>query len=338
MPICEDITWPNRRVQTSDYINPIYNPDLYSSLSVVPTDTPHPDNYLPVIQIWDKILDYCNKVGMRVVLDMHCLAPNADNVLGGGGRWYTTTNPGDAGATAGVTGEPRSEQQWIDAWKFLANRYKNNSAVIGFDMMNEPHASTWDNDPNTGWPAAVERCANQVHQINPNLLIFVEGVAGNVDYTGVTGGQVWGSLWAGNLTGVATRPVTLNVPNKVVYSPHEYSTAGAGSPPWLTDSHFPGFMPGIWRTAWGYIAEQGLAPLWIGEFGANFAGGGNTIDNAWISGLCNYIIANKVNYAYWALNPGGTPNGILSGNDWVNVIQEDLDRIAPILSPSYTSN
>jgi endoglucanase len=214
----------------------------------------------------------------------------------------------------------------------LANRYKNQPAVCGFDLVNEPYNCTWDNNANTGWPAAAERCANAIHAVNPNLLIFVEGVAGQVNYSAAGGSSSWGDLWGRNLTGVATRPVVLNTPNKLVYSAHDYGTVGAGSPPWLTDSHFPGFMPQIWDISFGYITKNNIAPIFLGEFGGNF-NPPNSIDQQWITALCSYINTNNIHWAYWSLNPGTQPNGIFSlANDWKTVQQAQLDAISTLIS------
>jgi endoglucanase len=70
------------------------------------------------------------------------------------------------------------------SWCFIAGRY-NDDVIIGFDLKNEPHgsygegenAAKWDGstDPNN-WRQAAEEIAASVLQVNPNLLVFVEGV------------------------------------------------------------------------------------------------------------------------------------------------------------------
>lgn len=56
------------------------------------------------------------------------------------------------------------------------------------------------------WHAAAERCANILQSVNPDLLIFVEGLS-----------------YASDLTGVMKHPIQLTVPNHVVYEAHDYS-------------------------------------------------------------------------------------------------------------------
>ena len=430
MPICEDVTWPGTKPLASAIIDPNLNGDLYSSLSSPPSATPSA-NQLTVDLIYDKIIDYCASQNMYVILDMHCLAPNTNNVVGTGGKWYTTTNPGDTGTTTGADGEVRSEAQWISAWTWLANHYKDQPFVVGFDLINEPHACTWDRDPNTGLVGAYERAAAAIHAVNPNVIIVCEGIAGNAlfpygdpiidtvsqtavtlvggvstlvevtpasmtnihvggsvdfeiyghpNWEGVTvtavtattfsgwfqhahpigtsinfGGTQWGCLWGGNLTGVggkwmassdaagldqygqpkqgtATQP-SIPIPNKLMYSPHEYGTDGAGAGgPWLQDPGFPGIMPTVYDIMWGYIAKQGIAPIWIGELGtkfANIATVGST-DYKWWNAISSYCNANGINFAIWALPPGGDPVGLLQ-NDWVTPIPEELAALQAVL-------
>lgn len=331
IPICEDVTWPGRTITAGNYVNVQLNPSLFIA-GGDPFATPQPIR--PAIECLDLFVEHAASLGMRVVLDMHCLAPNTDNTQGTGGLWYTTANPGDQGGTAGTIGEPRSEAQWIAAWTFLANRYKNQPAVCGFDLVNEPHNGTWDDDPLTGMPAAYERCAAAIHAINPNVLIICEGVYGVHQFPG---GQYWGTIWSGDLVGVRTRPVVTTVPNRVVYSPHDYAQDGAmgggqQGPSWLYEPDFPANMPEVWGFMWGYLAEEGIAPLWIGEFGATF-GAGKTVNNQWVAALHEYTNAHNISWAYWCYNngPESLP-GILSSTDWKTVNQNIMTALQPMIA------
>lgn len=311
LPICEDITWPNRKIIGTNTINARLNPDFLAVPLEPGSTVGNSSNLIDSILILDKVIEHCGALGIRVILDMHCLAPNTDNAAGTLGKWYTTSTPGAAGGTTGNSGEPRNEEQWIQAWEFLAERYKDNPVVCGFDLINEPHNCTWDDDPLTGLPAALERCAERVHAINPDVLILCAGVAGNVIFPL---GEEWGTIWGGNLTGVRSRPIQITHQNKVVYTPHEYANMGAGSGPnWLYDSRFPGFMPEyIWDELWGYIAKEGIAPLFIGEFGGNF-NSGQTMQLQWINEFSNYMATTKQSWAYWSANASGNNNDGLQG-------------------------
>ncbi len=130
---------------------------------------------LTPIQILDKIVDKADALGMRIILDNHRSSAGAGP--NGNGHWI------DSGYT---------EQQWIDTWKMLAGRYAGDPTVIGADLANEPHAATW-----SAWSAAAERAGNAIHTVNPDWLIFVEGVGS------FEGSNYW---WGGKPQGRRDRP------------------------------------------------------------------------------------------------------------------------------------
>ena len=87
-------------------------------------------------QIMDQVIQRAGERGLKVILDRHRPTAAGQTEL-----WYT---------------DHVSEQQWIDNWVMLANRYRENPTVIGADLDNEPHgAATWgDGNPQTDWRAA----------------------------------------------------------------------------------------------------------------------------------------------------------------------------------------
>src|SRR5260370_9616198 len=85
-----------------------------------------------------------------------------------------------------------------------------------------------------------------LHQVDPDLLIRCEGLN-----------------YAGDLTGVASHPVRLAKPGKVVYSMHDYSWSN--HPAGQTQAAYIQQM----TTNGGHLLNQGIAPVWVGEFGDN---------------------------------------------------------------------
>ncbi|HEY6404256.1 MAG TPA: glycoside hydrolase family 5 protein [Blastocatellia bacterium] len=150
------------------------------------------------LQIMDKIIDYSGQIGLRVFLDRH--RPDA---AGQSALWYTSAY---------------SEARWIADWRMLATRYNGNTTVVGADLHNEPHdPACWGcGDMNRDWRLAAERAGNAILSVNPNWLIIVEG-------TDIVNGDAY--WWGGNLIGAATAPVRLNVPNRLVYSAHDYPSS-----------------------------------------------------------------------------------------------------------------
>ena len=328
LPLCQDVTWPGRRITTGNSISANRNPDFLVDPTLTGSATG--SQVKPAIECLDLIIDHCERLGIRVILDMHCLAPNTDNALGTMGKWYTTETPDAPGATQGTTGEPRNEEQWIAAWEFLANRYKDRPIVCGFDLINEPYNCTWNDDPLTGLPAALERCAARVHAINPDVLIVCEGLAGNITYPN---GEIWGSPWGGNFTGVRARPVSIVRQDKVVYSPHDYANYGAGAgPAWIHDPRFPEILHYAWDTAWGFIAKEGIAPLVVGEFGGNY-NPGETVGPQWQEKINEYYTYLKISWIYWALpgNSGNQLQGILAENH-IDLQSFTMAALQPLLT------
>lgn len=276
---------------------------------------------LTPLQCLDKVIEYCGQIGLRIFLDRHSAAAGGylnENV------WFIS---GDAYYT---------EQRWIDDWVMLATRYANNPTIIGADLFNEPkRTATWGNSaPLTDWNKAAERCGNAILAANPNWLIIVEGVE-------QFGGQSY--WWGGNLMGVATLPVTLNVPNKLVYSIHDYP-ASVSAQTWFSAGNYPQNLGGVWDGYWGYVFKNNLAPVIVGEFGSKLE---TVSDQQWMDKLTDYmdgdfdlngsndLAAGKkgISWTMWCFNPNSGDTGGIVGDDWQTVNTTKLAYIQPSMAP-----
>ena len=201
---------------------------------------------LDSLQLLDKIVTAAGSAGLKVILDNH--RSEAGDGPEANGLWFTPAY---------------SESSWIADWQMLARRYQNNPTVIGFDLRNEPHnansgGACWGCGGDHDWHLAAERAGNAVLAVNANLLIFVEGVDAYED------DFYW---WGGNLEGVSTTPVRLSAPHQLVYSAHDYGPAEYGQP-WLTRATTSETLRNVWTRHWAYISDRNIAPVWLGEFGA----------------------------------------------------------------------
>jgi endoglucanase len=262
---------------------------------------------LTSLQIMDRVVDGARQRGLRILLDRH--RPNS---AGQTDLWYTPTE---------------SEATWIANWVTLAKRYQGNDTVIGADLNNEPRGpATWGtNDPKTDWRLAAQKAGNAILAVDPYWLIFVQGIEhiGNDWY--------W---WGGNLEGVAHAPVVLTVPNRVVYSPHDYGPE-VYPQGWFKVPSFPNNLPSVWDQHWGFIAEQGIAPVVLGEFGGRSVG--VDAEGQWQRALIGYMSEHNFGYISWALNPDSGDTGGILEDDWVTVQSSkvslyDPGRAAPIPS------
>ncbi len=235
------------------------------------------------MQVYDACVAALTGEGLIVIPNCHILDPgwccSADD---GNGLWYNSRWPA---AT------------FFAAWQNIAARYQANPLVAAMDIMNEPRQTTagsrvltptWGTGPETDVAAMYTTAGNLIHQISPDVLIICQGLG-----------------YAADLTGVASHPVRLEHPDRVVYSLHDY--------PWF---HPPGqsrqaYSAQMHRNG-GYLLSEQIAPVWIGEFGTATrsltssalppaqAGPGSGI---WWDNFRAWLTGNDVDWCWWALNP-----------------------------------
>ncbi|MGB3641892.1 MAG: cellulase family glycosylhydrolase [Rivularia sp. (in: cyanobacteria)] len=261
------------------------------------------------IEIMDAIVEEAQRQGLLILLDSHRLNDIRIPEL-----WY---------------GDGYSEADWINTWLQLAQRYKNQSNVIGADLKNEPHgkASWGTDDLATDWRLAAERAGNAIANINPDWLIVVEGVENNVP------GQYLANHWqGGNLEGVLRYPVRLSVRNKLVYSPHEYGP-GVYDQPYFSDNNFPKNLLDRWQIGFNYIASQQKAPIFVGEFGGLLDDKREVI---WLNKFVKYINEKNLSFAFWSWNPNSEDTGGILLDDWQNVDLPKQQIISQLLPVKFT--
>ncbi|WP_313824092.1 cellulase family glycosylhydrolase [Leclercia sp.] len=278
-------------------------------------------------EVLSAIITYCDEKEIYVILDHHRRA-----------------------AGNGADGSPVSDTYplatWITNWQSLAQAFSGLQYVLGADLHNEPYSLSWP-----VWAGYAEQCGNAIHHVAPHWLIFVEGV-GSVD-----GDSYW---WGGQLAGVATRPVRLNQANRVVYSPHEYGQS-VGQQSWLaydgqaTPANWPMNLYAVWRKYWGFIVENNVAPVWIGEFGGKFGTNGTgdlgiaphaEYESQWLYHLELYMngdfdgdgdkdlpaASEGISFCYWAFNPNSGDTGGIVQDDWTAPQAFKLRLLDPIMA------
>ena len=276
------------------------------------------DHYLDTL---DRVIDFAATIGLRVIVDIH-------NDEGGhgpkdnwgtapvNGLWYDkggATDGTDGGGNAGTISDADFQQAWVS----LARRWKGKPAILGYDIINEPHAglTTWGGyngapGSNTDIRAMYMRVGDAVHAVDPNPLIIVEGVQ---DYRG--------HAYEGDLRGVAKWPVELKTPNKVVYSVHIYPSEVSDAPA----DYGPKWAERM-NSIWGFIVKENIAPVFIGESGDAMT----TADaRAWAAAYVSYINGKTpggpaftskqqpISWCWWVWGvseaPGEVPNfGVLT--------------------------
>ncbi|MDC7222609.1 MAG: glycoside hydrolase family 5 protein [Spirochaetales bacterium] len=281
-----------------------YTEDAYTGETGLNTDL----DGLTSIEVMDVILEKCAEIGLYIILDNH--SREADAYLTES-LWYT---------------DDFTEEEWIEDWEYVVDRYQDNDYFIGVDLNNEPNGdASWGDGTDYDWKEAAERCSEAILAIDSDLLILVEGIEEyNNDW-------YW---WGGNLAGAADYPIdSSSIPDgNLVYSAHEYGPE-VYEQSWFTDSSFPDNMPDIWDEHFWFIYENDMAPLFFGEFGITEDSAEDTTCTAyiWFTTFMEYV-GDKSSWTFWCMNPDSGDTGGILQDDWVTVNTAKYGLISPYLA------
>jgi endoglucanase len=239
-------------------------------------------------QIFIDTVDALTKAGLMVILDNHgtdaAFEPvkvggeNLDGLWWGGQYWDNEY---------GFGADPQARTNcWVIDWEHVVQMFESNPNVIGADLRNEPSETpyscgggncnpAWGSaDAAENWLGAATQAGDAILNTNPRLLIFVEGTG-----------------YATDLSSVAGSRLKLSQEGHVVYSAHYY----------------PGDSP-----TWEYIHDEGIAPLWIGEFGdtvtSKCPGSEPRRTRTWLRSFSEYLRQNSS--SWWAINGMMSDGGI----------------------------
>ncbi len=252
----------------------------------------------------DKLIRSLANAGILVMINMHRFTGKGDNEEDIGPLWYSQEYP---------------EEKVIAAWVKVAERYKDYPNVFAMDIKNEPHRSTGEveakwggSDPKQDWAAACERIGNAILNVNPNVLICVEGVTD----------QVWGD----NVSGAVNRPIELSLRDKVIYSPHFYKH-------WNYPNR-QGFDMNVYMDrVVGTLADTN-ATIVVGEYGFDHT---KQDQVQWVKDLAAYFNRKGiVNAFYWALNENEGVGAGLLARGTTDVIETKID-IMKLITPQPTT-
>ena len=221
-------------------------------------------NHPELMAQFDQLVATCKKYGLKVIFCHHndeaTPADWGNAAQQTNGLWYDA-GPGTDGTDGAGDKGTVSNQVFLQDWVKMAKHWAGNSTVIGFDLDNEPHigygtpynGENWgQGGPGDIW-AMYTNVGNAIQAVDPGALIICEGLMDNTDKSSIT----W---WMMDLSHVATKPVILKIPHKVLYSVHEY--------PNEPNDSGPAYIARM-NADWGYLIEQNIAPVWIGEMGAS---------------------------------------------------------------------
>jgi len=139
-----------------------------------------------------RAIGWCKKEGLYVILDMHC-AP--------GGQ--TGDNIDDGYGFPFLFKSKAMQQQTIDIWQRIARHYKNETTVMGYDLLNEPIATYFNADEfNPSLEPLYKDITKAIRTVDKNHLVIL-------------GGAQWDSNF---------KPFGAPFDSKLVYQFHKYWT------------------------------------------------------------------------------------------------------------------
>lgn len=186
----------------------------------------------------DRVVEICARHGIASILDFHAL-PGGQNA-----GWHADNQT----HIALLWRYKHFQDRVVWLWEQLADHYKDNVWVAGYNLLNEPADET---------RAAVgpfyERLVAAIRAVDPNHMLFVDGNRYATEF------DIFGEPW----------------PN-TIYTCHDYAAAGLrerGTYPGLTDGEWfdKSTIEAKFLTRTEYARSAGT-PLYVGEFAPIYTG------------------------------------------------------------------
>jgi aryl-phospho-beta-D-glucosidase BglC (GH1 family) len=219
---------------------PIYFGDLMRHDGTFYTDYEGTFGYI------DWCVETARKHGIYTLLDLHG-APGSQNGADHSGRTDG----------AQLYDSPTYRQQCVNVWKAMATHYRGNSAVCGYDLLNEP-SKTFPSQMGPEVESIYTILYDSIRAIDPDHIIVME------------------AIWSWNLL---SNPTTKNWTN-VVYETHHYAwNADRATMIASMNNQISDITNNLWK--------QYKIPHLFGEFGV-FGGAWNEVLSALVNGGMNW--------------------------------------------------
>ena len=118
----------------------------------------------------DSVVSWCRANHLYLILDMHDCpgGQTGDNIDDGYGYpWIYESEP--------------SQQLFCNIWREIADRYKNETTILGYELMNEPIAHYFENKDSlyTMLQPLYKRCVKAIREVDQNHIILLGGAHWN---------------------------------------------------------------------------------------------------------------------------------------------------------------
>jgi len=242
----------------------------------------------------EKAVNFCKRYQLWAILDLHA-APGAQNE-----DWHS-----DSLGAALLWQERRFQMQFIKIWQFLAQRFKNEYAIAGYDILNE---AVWGSEKVV--LGLYKEVIKAIREIDKNHIVFSEGNNWGRDI------EFMGKPWDDNM-----------VYSIHFYTPLEFLFA------FVRNLRYPG------RMGSGYFSKANLRqdldkyyrlkkkwhlPIYVGEFGQNSRCVYCHKEFGWLKDTLALFKQFGFHWTYWtwkAVAQGLYPDGVYQyqGNPaWIN--------------------
>ena len=201
----------------------------------------------------DELLQWCKDNKIYLILDLHA-AP--------GGQGNDANISDNDKSKPSLWQSEENKKKTIGLWKKLAERYKNEVWIGGYDLINEPNINFTGKNPNGTdeqsnaplWKLQKE-ITEAIRKVDKNHIIFIEGNGWGNNYNGLP------KPWDDNL----------------VFSFHKYWT-------YNNEANIRFALD---------LREKYNAPIWLGETGEN--------SNVWFTELIQLLDQHNIGYAFWPM-------------------------------------
>lgn len=123
----------------------------------------------------DKVIDWCRKYDLHLILDMHDCpgGQTGDNIDNGHGYpWLFESES--------------SQQLFCQIWQRIASRYKDEPVILGYELMNEPIATMFSDSLRAALNAKLEplykRATKAIREVDQNHIILLGGAQWNGNF------------------------------------------------------------------------------------------------------------------------------------------------------------
>ncbi len=241
----------------------------------------------------DDLVRWARKYKIWVILDLHA-APGSQNH-----DWHS-----DSAGPAGLWTKKVYQDRTFALWEFLADRYKDETAVAGYDLLNESVLEKAD-VLNHFYGTLIRR----IRAVDKNHILFVEGNRWATDIDCLP--EFDDDNYALSIHSYEPLEFTFNFVPHLCYPS---SNAGRIGNARKIKEHL---------SRYAEVSRGRSVPVFVGEFGVNYRGG-NYGEDRWLKDMLECFRAFGFHWTYWtykAVKNSCFPDGLFSYYEnpkWVN--------------------